>query len=214
MIINWYGQACFKIQSGSTTIAIDPFEKKLGLTPPKFEAQIVLITHEHFDHNNVKDIKGEPFVIDSPGEYEHMGVRIKGFFSYHDDKEGKERGINTIYKIQMEDITLAHLGDLGQRQLTEQQLDALSEIDILMVPVGGTYTIDGTTAVEIINQIEPRIVIPMHYKVKGLGVKLDSVDDFLKEIGKTDVDKIEKLTIKRKNLPDPDEKIEVIVFRI
>lgn len=214
MVINWYGQACFKIQSGLTTIAIDPFEKKLGLTPPKFEAQIVLVTHEHFDHNNVKDIKGEPFVIDSPGEYEYGGVKVRGVSSYHDDQKGEKRGINTIYKIQMEDMVLAHFGDLGQRQLTEQQLDALGEIDILMVPVGGTYTIDGTTAVEIVNQVGPRIVIPMHYKVKGLRVKLDSVDNFLKEIGKTDVEKIEKLTIKLKNLPDPEDKMEVLVFRI
>ena len=214
MVINWYGQSCFKIQSGSTTLVIDPFEKKLGLTPPKFEAQIVLITHEHFDHNNVKDIKGEPFIIDGPGEYEYKGVKVWGIFSYHDDKEGKERGTNTIYKIQMEDIVLAHLGDLGQPQLTEQQLDALGEVDILMVPVGGTYTIDGATAVEIINQLQPRIAIPMHYKIKGLAVKLDSVDSFLKEIGKIDVEKIEKLTIKRKNLPDIEDKMEVVVFKI
>ena len=214
MIINWYGQACFKIQSGSTIIVIDPYDKKLGLTLPKLEAQIVLVTHEHFDHNNVKDIKGDPFIIDSPGEYEYGGVKVRGAFSYHDDKKGEERGINTIYKIQMEDIALAHLGDFGQRQLTEQQLDALGEIDILMVPTGGTYTIDAARAVEIVNQVGPRIVIPMHYKIKGLKVKLDSVDNFLKEIGKTDVEKIEKLTIKRKNLPDPEEKMEVIVFKL
>src|SRR3989338_7017967 len=193
MIITWYGQACFKIQSGSTTIVTDPFEKKLGLTPPKFEAQIALVTHEHFDHNNIVNISGSPFVVDSPGEYETGGVKIRGIFSFHDDKEGKERGTNTMYVIKMEDMTIANLGDLGQRQLTEEQVDALGEVDILMIPVGGNYTIDAETAVEITNQIEPKIVIPMHYQVKGLSVKLDPVSDFLKEIGQADVKPIEKL---------------------
>ena len=213
MIITWYGQACFKIQSGSTILVTDPFEKKLGLTPPKFEAQIALVTHEHFDHNNVAGISGSPFVIDSPGEYEVGGVKVGGVFSFHDNKEGKERGVNTIYVIKMEDITIAHLGDLGQAQLTEEQIDFLGEVDILMIPVGGNYTIDAETAVEIINQIEPKIVIPMHYYVKGLSVKLDPVTDFLKEIGQTDVKLIDKLTIKQKDLPDPEEKMEVVVFK-
>jgi len=214
MVITWYGQACFKLQSGATTMVVDPFEKKLGLNPPKFEAQLALITHEHFDHNNVKSIGGAPFVIDCPGEYEVGGVRVKGISSFHDDKEGAERGANTIYVIKMEDVLVAHLGDLGQKQLTEEQLDVLGEVDILMIPVGGTYTIDAETAVEVTNQIGPRIVIPMHYKIPGLKVKLDPVTDFLKEIGQADVQPVEKLTIKQKDLPDVDDKMEVVVFKM
>ena len=212
MVITWYGQACFRLQSGQTTVAIDPFEKKLGLTPPKFEAQIALVTHEHFDHNNTKDIKGDPLVIDGPGEYETSGVRVRGVFSYHDNTEGKERGTNTMYAIKMEDIRVVHLGDLGQNRLTEEQLDTLGEVDILMVPVGGTYTLDAKQATEITNQIEPKIVIPMHYKVKDLKVKLDPVDNFLKEVGKTDLKKLDKFTIKQKDLLDLEDKMEVVVF--
>ena len=205
MIITWYGQACFKIQSGSTILVTDPFEKKLGLTPPKFEAQIALVTHEHFDHNNVAGISGSPFVIDSPGEYEVGGVKVGGVFSFHDNKEGKERGVNTIYVIKMEDITIAHLGDLGQAQLTEEQIDFLGEVDILMIPVGGNYTIDAETAVEIINQIEPKIVIPMHYltpkMTKDEQVNLSGVDEFLKAIGKPDTTAIPKLLVSSGKLP-------------
>lgn len=216
MIINWYGQSCFKIQSGQTTLVIDPFDKKIGLTPPKLEAKLVLVTHEHYDHNNVGAIKGSPFIIDSPGEYEVGGVRIRGVFSYHDAAENNKDGgrePNTIYTIRVEGIVLAHLGDLGQTQLTEEQLDAIGEVDILMIPVGGTHTIGAKEAVEIIGQIEPKITIPMHYNVKGLKVKLAGVDSFLKELGQKNLKTQEKLTIKQNNLPDPEEKMEIVVLQ-
>jgi L-ascorbate metabolism protein UlaG (beta-lactamase superfamily) len=216
MVITWYGQSCFKIQSGQTVLIIDPFDKKIGLTPPKLEAQMVLVTHEHYDHNNVGVIKGSPFIIDSPGEYEVGGVRVRGIFSYHDtvdNDKGDKREPNTIYTIRVEGIVLAHLGDLGQTQLTEEQLDALGEVDILMVPVGGTYTIGAKEAVEIIGQIEPKITIPMHYNVDGLKIKLAGVDRFLKELGQKDLKPQEKLTVKQNNLPDPEEKMEVVVLK-
>jgi len=208
MVITWYGQACFRLQSGQTTVVIDPFEKKLGLTPPKFEAQIVLVTHEHFDHNNTKDIKGDPLVIDGPGEYETSGVRIRGVFSYHDDTEGSQRGVNTIYVIKMEDIRIVHLGDLGQNRLTEEQLDTLGEVDILMVPVGGIYTLDAKQATEITNQIEPKIVIPMHYKG---GEKLAPVSDFLKKMDFESVIPLSKLVVKKDEL---GEEMKVVVLEI
>lgn len=213
MIITWYGQSCFKVQSGQDTVVIDPFDKSIGLTPPKFEAQLVLSTHEHPDHNNISTIKGDYFVIDGPGEYEYKGIRVNGIRSYHDNEEGKERGLNTIYVIRFEDILLAHLGDLGQEKLNETQIETIGDVDILMVPVGGNFTIDGEKALDIINQIEPRIAIPMHYKVKGLKPKLESVDGFLKAIGKTDLSPEEKLTIKKKDLPDPEAKTEIVLLK-
>lgn len=212
MVITWYGQSCFKIQSGETVLFTDPFAKEIGLTPPRGQANIVTISHNHFDHNNDEALTGEPLVIDGPGEYESKGVDIKGILSFHDDKEGKERGTNTIYIIDMEGMKICHLGDLGQAKLTAEQVEKIDGVDILMIPVGGTYTIDEEMAAEIINQIEPRIVIPMHYKIPGLTSKVEGVDAFLKEMGVAKKETVDKLTLKKKDLPEGD--MQVIVMRI
>lgn len=213
MIITWYGQSCFKIQSGSASLVFDPFKKSIGLTLPKIEAQLVLVSHNHPDHNNTAAIKGDPFIINSPGEYELKRIRVRGINSYHDAVDGKERGLNIIYTVKMEDINLAHFGDLGQTQLTEKQLDAIGIIDILMIPVGGVYTINSDQAVNVINQIEPRIVIPMHYKIKGLKPKLDAVTNFLKELGEAGLRAEDKLVLKKKNLPTPEEKMKIVLLK-
>jgi L-ascorbate metabolism protein UlaG (beta-lactamase superfamily) len=213
MVITWYGQSCFKIQSGETILFTDPFSKEIGLTPPRGQANIVTVSHNHFDHNNCESLSGEPLVINGPGEYECKGVNIKGVFSFHDSKEGKERGTNTIYIIEMEDIKICHLGDFGQVKLNEEQLEEINGVDILMVPVGGSgATIDGEGAVDIINQIEPRLVIPMHYKISGLNLKFDSVDDFLKEMGIGKKEVLDKLTLKKKDLPEGET--QVVVMKI
>lgn len=212
MVITWYGQSCFKIQSGETVIFTDPFDKSIGLTPPRGLAHIITVSHRHFDHANVESLSGEPLVIDGPGEYETKGVSVKGVFSFHDNKEGKERGENTIFIIEVEGIKICHLGDLGQKKLTDEQLEQIDEADILMIPVGGEATIDGEEAAEIINQIEPRIVIPMHYKIPGLDMKFAGVDDFLKEMGVGKKETVDKLTLKKKDLPQED--MEVVVMKI
>lgn len=212
MVITWYGQACFKIESGSTTIIVDPFSKKIGLNPPRGEANLLLVTHNHYDHNNISSIKGEPFLVDGPGEFEYGGVTVRGINSYHDTKEGEERGLNTIYSITVEDITIAHMGDIGQEKLTSEQINAMGEVDILMIPVGGVYTVDAHKAVELINQVEPKIVIPMHYKILGLNIKLAPVSEFLNEVGKKDSQAQDKLTIKKKALPI--DKMEVVVLKV
>lgn len=213
MVITWYGQSCFKIQSGETVIFTDPFDKSIGLTPPRGLAHIVTVSHQHFDHSNIQSLSGEPLIIDGPGEYETKGVSVKGIFSFHDDKEGKERGANTIYVIEVEGMKICHLGDLGQKKLTDQQLEQINEVDILMIPVGNAdATIDGEEAAEIINQIEPRIVIPMHYKIPGLNLKFAGVEDFLKEMGVAKKETTDKLTLKKKDLPP--EETQVVVMRI
>lgn len=212
MVITWYGQSCFKIQSGETVIFSDPFDKEIGLTPPRGQANIVTVSHQHHDHNNIGSLSEEPLIIDGPGEYEIKGVNIKGILSYHDDEEGKKLGTNTIYIIEAEGIKICHLGDLGQKKLTDEQLEKIDEIDILMTPVGGTWTIDGERAVDIINQIEPRLVIPMHYKIPGLNIKLENVEAFLKEMGASKKVAQDKLTIKKKDLPP--EETEVVVMKV
>lgn len=212
MVISWYGQSCFKIQSGDITLIIDPFDKSIGLTPPRqIGANIVVVSHEHPDHNNVASIGGDPFVIASPGEYDIKGVKVRGIFSFHDNEGGKERGTNTIYIIGIENMRLCHLGDLGQKELNEEQLEDIGNVDILMVPVGGHRTLDAEWASGVIKQIEPKIVIPMHYKVPSLNIDLDSVDKFLKEMGADKKEAVEKLTIKKRELPA--EETEVVVMK-
>lgn len=212
MKITWHGQSCFKIVTKNTTIIIDPFSKDIGLKPPHFEADIVTISHDHYDHNNVSALRGAPFVMDSPGEYELKGTAILGIDSFHDKKEGKERGLNTIFVIEAEDMRICHLGDLGQKELTDEQLEKIGEVDILMIPIGGVYTIDSEEAASIINQIEPRIAIPMHYKIPDLNIKLQGIEPFLKEMG-MEKQLVEQLVIKKNDLPKEGE-MKVVVMKV
>lgn len=188
---------------------IDPFSKTIGLKPPKIKDDIVLITHSHFDHNDLEDMNPEAFVIDSPGEYEKKGIAIRGISSYHDKVEGKERGINTIYVLKAEDVTICHLGDLGQEKLTESQVDEIGDVDILLVPVGGNYTINYKEAIGVISQIEPKIIIPMHYKVKDLKIELDGPEKFVKELGLAP-EKVDKYKIAKKLLPLEEMKLVML----
>jgi L-ascorbate metabolism protein UlaG (beta-lactamase superfamily) len=215
MHIIWRGQACFEIitspnKGTQTILCIDPFGEELGLRVPTISADIALITHAHFDHNNKRALKGNPFFIEGPGEYELKGVFIQGIPSWHDTAQGSERGTNTIYVIEAEEIKLCHLGDLGQRELTDEQLEQIGEVDILMIPVGGVYTVNGPEAAKIIAQIEPRIVIPMHYALPKLKVKLEGVEKFLKAMGAKDIEAQAKLTIKKKDLPEEETKVVVL----
>jgi len=213
MTISWYGLSCFKItnQGGHLTIITDPFDKSFGLTPPRGNADIVLISHEHDDHNNVKAISGSPFIINNPGEYEIKGIRIVGCSSFHDKKQGQERGLNTIYLIKMDKIRICHLGDFGEQRLTDEQLEAIGYVDILIIPVGGLYTIEASEAVKVAKQIEPHLIIPMHYKLPGLKIDLASLSEFLKELGLNKKPAVDKITVKKKDLIGKD--MEVVVFK-
>lgn len=212
MIIQWLGQACFKIQSGEFVTVIDPFAKEVGLTPPRFRADAVLVTHAHFDHANFDSLTGGPFVISGPGEYEVKGIYVEGIETFHDNMQGKERGMNTIYRIEMEGLRLAHLGDFGESAMRDETVEALGDIDILMIPVGGRFTIDAEEAAKVVKQIEPRYVIPMHYKIPGLKITLDSIDVFLKEMGVAKTEAQEKFVIKKKDIGE-EEKTEVILLK-
>lgn len=214
MIITWWGQSCFRIQDKTgpdgVTVVTDPFDKSVGLKVPNFEADIVTVSHDHFDHNNPDSLRGGPAVIKTAGEYDIKGVIIQGVDSYHDDKQGEERGKNIIYRIEMEDMSIVHLGDLGH-VLENKQLESLVGTDILMIPVGGTYTLDAQKAVEVVSQIEPRMVIPMHYQVKGLKVDLAGVDAFVKQLGINPTYE-DKLKISKKELPQ--ENMELVIFNL
>ncbi len=217
MLITWLGHSAFKLQGKSqtdtVTIITDPFSpEKVGLKLPRLEGEIVTISHNHDDHNNSGAVKGDPHIIAGAGEYEVKGVFIEGVFSYHDTVKGAERGTNIMYRFEIEDVSVTHLGDLGT-ELDNKQLESLEGTDILLVPVGGVYTINAATAVKVINQIEPRIVIPMHYDVPGLklGNKLDPVENFLKAIG-VKPRREEKLKINKKDLPQDIMEVVVLSF--
>lgn len=215
MQIIWYGQSCFEIittpaKNSQVRIVIDPFSEEIGLKAPKLEADILLVTHSHYDHNNVKAVSGSPFLISGPGEYEIKNIFIQGIASWHDNSRGQERGENTIYIIETEDLKLCHLADLGQKELFEEQLEKIGEVDILMIPIGGTYTISAREALKIMSQIEPKITIPMHYQVPKLKLKLDGIDKFLKSLGIKSIAPLPKLTVKKKDIPAEEAKIVVL----
>ncbi|MEA3398118.1 MAG: MBL fold metallo-hydrolase [Patescibacteria group bacterium] len=212
MILTWMGHSCFKIQdkigADGKTLATDPFDKSIGLRVPSFEADIVIVSHNHADHNNVKAIRGNPYVINTAGEYDVQGITIHGVESFHDDSQGKERGLNIIYRFEIDDISISHLGDLGHA-LDSKQLDLLSGTDILLIPVGGKYTIDAQKAVEVVSQVEPRIVIPMHYKTPNLKLDIAGADKFIKELGIKPTEE-EKLKISKKELPQEDMELVIL----
>ena len=213
MIITYFGHSCFKIQDKTTaegvTVITDPFDKATGFKVPSCEADIVTISHDHHDHNNVAAIRNNPFVINTAGEYDVKGVVVHGVDSYHDEKEGKEKGNNIIYRFEVDDISIAHLGDLGHI-LDNKQLEELVGTDILLIPVGGKHTIDAKKAMEVISQIEPRIIIPMHYKMEGSNVEgIDDLTKFIKEIGMAPQEE-ERLKIAKKDLPQEDMRLVVL----
>jgi len=215
MNIIWHGQSCFQISSSQAknnhvNIVIDPFSEETGLRIPKLEADIVLVTHQHYDHNNVKAVPGNPFLVSGPGEYEIKEVFIHGIPSFHDSSSGKEKGNNTIYIIEAEDLRICHLGDLGEKELTPEQVEKIGEVDILMIPVGGVFTISAKEAMKIMSQIEPSIIIPMHYQIPKLKIKLDGLDKFLKAMGIKKIDSSPKLSIKKKDIVSEEAKIIVL----
>ncbi len=207
MEIKYLGHSCFKITEKDFSMVCDPFsEEKVGLKMPKIEANMVTISHNHFDHNNAAAIKNPSLILDTPGEYELGGIKIKGIASFHDIQGGQERGQNTIFVFNIDGLTVCHLGDLGEI-LSSEQIEAIGNCDILMVPVGGFYTIGPKEAIEIISLLEPKIVIPMHFK-SGKMQELEPLDSFLKEIGE-EPEKVSRLKIIPRDLP---EKIKIVVI--
>lgn len=181
--IRWWGQACFTIGDGTRTVLVDPFPTDFGYTPPDIEPQVVLVTHEHRDHNAVDAVKGTPVVLRGPGPHEAAGLSILGVAGFHDGEQGAKRGQDTIFVWEMAGMKLVHVGDLGAL-LTPEQIAALAPpVDVLMIPVGGYYTIDAAQAVQVIEQLQARVVLPMHVKTAAMPkLPIAPVDDFLKAV--------------------------------
>ena len=200
MEINWLGHSCFRIKGAHTTVITDPYSPNSGYSLGKQTARIITVSHQDPEHSYVSSIGGEPMQVKGPGEYEVGGVMIIGLATFHDSEKGKTKGKNTVYLIEIDDVTVCHLGDLGHT-LTAEQAEELGNIDVLMVPVGGVSTINASAAAEVVRQLEPKIVLPMHYKTLLLKRELEPVDKFLTEMGVKEVSPQPKLSVTKANLP-------------
>ena len=209
MIITYHGHSCFKLKGKRGTVVTDPYDSYVGFAMPAMSADIITVSHQHKDHNATAKIKGmeqhpTPFVIDAPGEYEVGGISVFGDRFYHDANKGVERGESIAFTILLDDLKVCHLGDLGHL-LSEEEVAQLGMVDVLFVPVGGTFTINPEQAMQVIRAIEPSIVIPMHYRLPEHDEKvfgdLKPLSDFTKEYGAEPVPE-GKLIVEKDRLPE------------
>lgn len=200
MEIEWLGHSCFRLRSREATLVTDPYDKSIGLNLPRPRADIVTLSHDHPGHNAAAGVRGDPYVVRGPGEYEVKSVFVTGVQSYHDKRQGRDRGPNTVYVIELDGLRICHAGDLGFVP-SQTQAEGYGEIDILLLPVGGVTTLNASEATELVSLLEPRVVIPMHYRVPELAFKLDPVDKFIKEMGLKPPQPVESYKVTRDSLP-------------
>lgn len=178
MKIKWLGHSCFKIKSRSgIRIVTDPFDDNVGYKLPAVETDIVTISHGHYDHNFVDCVKGDFEVVSKVGNFYLKDIPITGIHTYHDDEQGAKRGSNIVYTFEVDGLKLCHLGDLGH-VLSPSQVEMIGKVDVLLIPVGGVYTINFEGALNVVQQLNPSVVIPMHYKTSALKFNLDAVESF------------------------------------
>ncbi|MGE4275059.1 MAG: MBL fold metallo-hydrolase [Candidatus Methanomethylophilaceae archaeon] len=182
MRIAWHGHSCFEFSDG-TSVVIDPHDgKSIGITPPSVRADVVLMTHDHYDHNAVRVVRGaHKDFSEKAGEFESGGIHFMGLPSYHDESRGARRGRNTVYRFEMDGIVFCHCGDLGHLP-DDFFFYQLGRVDVLLVPVGGVFTLQVDKVLQLVERIAPKIVVPMHYRVGGLSIAVDSLDVFLSRV--------------------------------
>jgi L-ascorbate metabolism protein UlaG (beta-lactamase superfamily) len=200
MEITWLGHSCFRIKGKDVVILTDPCGKDTGYTLHKQHADIVTVSHYHPGHSNIQAVEGEFREIKGPGEYELKNVFITGYATFHDAVEGQERGKNTVYVIEIEGVTICHLGDLGHT-LSSDLEEEIGEVGVLLIPAGGLSTIDSTRAADIVRSLAPRIVIPMHYKTPLSTREFELVDNFLKKAGGKEIAPQPRLNVNKNTLP-------------
>jgi len=214
MKIKWYGHAAFLVTTDQgVKIIFDPYESgayggQLAYGKIKDEADIVLTSHDHADHNDTKSLPGSPQVVKGSGSKTIKGIAIKGISTYHDSSRGKERGENTIFVLTVDEMKLCHLGDLGH-QLGEKEVSEIGPVDILLLPVGGFFTIDAKEATEIAQQLKPKVVIPMHFKTSKCGFPISPVEDFLKGKARVKRPGTNEISMDKKTLPS---EMEIVVL--
>ncbi|MGI5911323.1 MAG: MBL fold metallo-hydrolase [Syntrophomonadaceae bacterium] len=209
MKIRWLGHASFILESAGIKLLTDPFNDQIGYQPCNEKVNIVTVSHDHWDHNAVDKLLGNPQVYSGPGVAEVTGFKLVGIKSFHDKKSGRQRGENTIFKITAEDLNVLHLGDLGHI-LTEEQVKEIGQVDIMLVPVGGCYTLDAEDALKVVNQIKPIITIPMHFLTTHVSLReLAPAEEFLARFSR--VVKKPYLEITRAEMP-AEERIIVLDY--
>lgn len=214
MEITWLGHSCFRLRGKDATIVMDPAGKETGYSISRPTADIVTVSHAHAGHNNVAGVAGSPRVLLGPGEFEVTGVLITGIPTYHDDEKGQKLGKNTAYVVELDDVRVCHLGDLGHVP-TPEQVEEMSGVDILLAPVGGGNTIDARAAAEVVSLLEPKLVIPMHYQTPVEKQKdLEPLDRFLKEIGSkaANDERQPKIAVTKSTLPG-ETKVQVLDYK-
>jgi L-ascorbate metabolism protein UlaG (beta-lactamase superfamily) len=200
MDITWLGHSCFRIRGSQLVVVTDPFPPDLGYTLGKITADVITVSHQHPSHSYVQGIGAGARVVQGPGEYEINGGLIIGIPTFHDAEGGKTRGKNTVYLMEIDGISVCHLGDLGH-VLTSSQVEEIGDVGVLLLPVGGVSTIDAAVAAEVIRQLEPKAVVPMHYKTPLIKRELDPVEKFLKVMGAGPIEPRPKLSVTKSNLP-------------
>ncbi|MFH0847710.1 MAG: MBL fold metallo-hydrolase [Chloroflexota bacterium] len=210
MDIFFLGHACFRLRGSQASLVTDPYSPGLKELPPKLSADIVTVSHAHEGHAYTQAVGGEPHIISRPGEYEIGGVIILGLPTFHDSAGGSVRGKNNVYLIEMDEISICHLGDLGHA-LDGATIEEMGNVDVLLVPVGGVSTIDARVAAEVVKRLEPRIIIPMHYQGKGLDTHLETTARFLNEMGIKEIAPQNKLSVSKSKLP-PSPQVFLLDF--
>jgi len=214
MKIKWYGHSAFMVTSDQgVKIITDPYESgayggQLSYGKIKDQADIVLTSHDHADHNDAKSLPGSPEIVKGSGSQTVKGISIKGISTYHDLSKGSERGANTIFTFTVDEIKICHLGDLGHI-LSEKELAEIGSVDILFIPVGGYFTIDAKEATRAAEQIKPKVLIPMHFKTEKCGFPITPVEDFLKGKSNAKRSKASEVVFEKKTLP---QQIEILVL--
>jgi len=209
MDIKFHGHACFTISDKILTIVTDPYTESTGLSLPSLTANVVTVSYESPNHNNFKAIQGDPRVFHWPGEYEVAGVHFRGIHSFHNSKDDEEQKENIIFCYIFKDLHLCHLGAQGTK-LTSEQLEKVGDVDVLFVPVGKKGALDGKKTKEVIEQIEPRVIIPMMYHTEGSILELDPLNQFLSAMGSNNVESLDQFTFKKSELPENTSKIIVL----
>lgn len=212
MKIKWFGHSCFLISSDKgIKIVTDPYDDTVGYKLPDTEADIVSTSHDHFDHNYVKIIKGTPVLVKGAGKHNVKDIEVTGVDTFHDENNGKKRGTNTVFKFRVDGLNVCHLGDLGHA-LSPEQVKEIGDVDILMIPVGGVFTIDHMGALQVMETLKPAVTIPMHYKTEDLKFDIAGVDKFLEGAGEHKKIDGTEFEINEKNIGDYP-KVVVLDYR-
>lgn len=209
MDVTWLGHGCFRLRGRTAAVVTDPYPPAVGLKLPRMDAEVVTVSHPHENHSYTQVVRDGAYEIHGPGEYEIAGVSVIGIPTYHDAEKGAKHGRNTVYLIEVDDVRICHLGDLGHK-LDDAEAEAVASPDVLLVPVGGHAAMNGAQAAEVVRQLEPRYVVPMHYAIPGLKLPLDPIDRFLKEMGVTAGEPQPKLSVQRSAGADYETKVVVL----